>query len=353
MSAADDKLFDAQLARYELGPGADDDLETQGPWIDHGPTFLGQVDPPLKYIINELIPSGVIALLHGEPRTRKSWAALDIAIAASAGLCAFGLSRFLAPEPAPTLYSSQEDAARLVRLRCSAMLKGRGIDCPPLLSFAVHKGISLEQPAWHELLIKDILAAKIRLVIFDPVRRFAANADNGPADVRAITGYLRRLTIATGATVLIVHHDVKPPSNGVDNRRRGHKASGGDWFAASEAPIGLEVVGDSTMAYPESYKLSADPEPFSFIVKTDDSRYPTVARINAETTTAADAGLLAIDEAVLLYLTGKPGATGYGIIKGTKKSSDVVRASLDRLFSVGKIDCKDGPRNSQIWFKPT
>ena len=351
MSATDDQLFDAQLARYELGPGADDDIEIEQPWIDHGPTFLGQIDPPLKYVINELIPSGVIALLHGEPRTRKSWASLDIAIAASSGTCAFGLSRFLAPEPVPTLYSSQEDASRLVRLRCNAMLKGREIECPPLLSFAVHKGINLEKPEWHARLIKDILASKIRLVIFDPVRRFAENADKGPAEVRMITQYLRRLTIETGATVLIVHHDTKPSANGPDNRRRGHKASGGDWFAASEAPIGLEVVGEATMAYPESYKLSSDPEPFSFIVKTDDARNPTTATINAETTTSADAGMLAIDEAVMLYLTGKPGATGYGIIKGTKKNSDSVRASLDRLFAVGKIDCRDGPRNSQIWFK--
>lgn len=353
MSAADDKIFDAALARHEFGPGADDDIETQGAWIDHGPTFLGQTDPPLKYIINELIPSGVIALLHGEPRTRKSWAALDIAIAASSATCAFGLSRFLAPEPVPVLYCSQEDGARLVRLRCNAMLKGRGIDCPALLSFAVHKGINLEAPGWHDLLIRDIKAQEIRLVIFDPVRRFAENADKGPAEVRAITAYLRRVAIETGATVLIVHHDTKPSANGSDNRRRGHKASGGDWFAASEAPIGLEVIGEATMAYPESYKLSADPEPFSFIIKTDDSRYPTTATIDAETTTAADAGSLAIDESVLLYLTGKPGATGYGIIKGTKKSSDVVRASLDRLFAVGKIDCKDGPRKSQIWFRPT
>lgn len=337
-----------QVPPRDREPGSDDAIE---PWIDDGPAFLGQEDPPLEYIINELIPSGVIALLHGEPRTRKSWAALDIAIAAASGGCAFGLERFKAPEPVPTLYSSQEDAARLVRLRCNAMLKGRGICCPPLLSFAVHKGISLEQPAWHELLINDVRAAGIRLVIFDPVRRFAENADKGPAEVRAITAYLRRLTIETGTTVLIIHHDVKPPTNGTDTRRRGHRASGGDWFAASEAPIGAEILPDSerTMLYPESYKLSADPEPFCFTIKTDDARYPTMAKIIGESTTVGDAATLVIDEAVLRFLASQPGASGNAIAKAIRKQRSEVSASLDRLFVLDKVDSEDGPRRSKLW----
>jgi len=234
-------------------------------WMKCGPTFLSSIDPPIDYLISELLPAGVIALIHGEPRTLKTWGALDIALAAATGTPAFGLDRFSVLQSIRVLYSSQEDSAHLVRQRANALLRGRGIVCPEGLMFAVHAGINLESAQWQETLITDVQRHGVRLVILDPIRRYSINVDKGPAEVRALTAYLRRLCVETGATVLLVHHDVKPPATSTDNRRRGHRASGGDWFAAAECPISFEIAGESqTVAYPESYKLSSDPDPFTF-----------------------------------------------------------------------------------------
>src|SRR5438105_3083223 len=115
---------------HDTGQSAEAPVEA--PYIHFAPAFLAQVDPPMEYLVNELIPAGVIALLHGEPRTRKSWAALDIAIAVATGNTrAFGLERFAVGRPLPVLYSSQEDGAALVRGRAKALLRGRGIETWP------------------------------------------------------------------------------------------------------------------------------------------------------------------------------------------------------------------------------
>jgi hypothetical protein len=319
-------------------------------WMKWGPTFLEASEPPIQYLISELLPAGVIALIHGEPRTLKTWGALDIALAAATGTPAFGLERFSVPQPMGVLYSSQEDSARLVRQRVKALLKGRGMDCPERLMFAVHAGINLESSEWQDTLIADIQRHDIRLVILDPIRRYSINVDKGPAEVRAITAYLRRLCIETGATILLVHHDVKPPASTTDNRRRGHRASGGDWFAAAECPISFEIAGDSqTVAYPESYKLSSDPEPFTFRLETDDPRNPTTARLIGKSTTSTDATSLAIEEAILTYLKSTPGANSNKIVEAVKKQKDQVLASLERLRAADKVDFFEGPRKAKLW----
>jgi hypothetical protein len=327
------------------------DVQEPVSFIDWASDFLSAVDPPIRYLINELLPERAIVLLHGEPRTRKSWTAADMAVSLATGRPAFGLPRFSVSSPVRVLYTSQEDSAFLVRPRFKALLKGRGIDgFPENLAFAVFKGIDLDSPEWRENLIGEIQRQQIQAVIFDPIRRYSIHADEGPSEVRKITGYLRRLVNETGATVVIVHHDVKPPQNGPDNRRRGHRASGGDWFAAAECPISFETAGDAcTLAYPESFKLSSDPEPFKFQLETDDPRQATTARLVGETATAAEASTLAIDEAVLAYLSGQPGASTNTITKALRKGAGVVKQSLERLFVAGKVDCVEGARKAKLW----
>ena len=215
-------------------------------YIEFAPEFLAVTDPPIEYLISDLLPQAVLSMVHGCPRVLKTWAELEQAIALSTGTPAFGLERFAIPQAVPVLYSSQEDAAREVRARAKAILKGRGItEFPATLAFAVHKGINLESYEWQEALLRDIRRYGFRLVILDPIRRYAPSADKGPGEVRQITACLRRLIVETGATIQVCHHDIKPALDNRDDRRRGHKASGGDWFAAADCPMSIEPAGRS------------------------------------------------------------------------------------------------------------
>lgn len=345
------------IGRYEPKEKTEpaEEPRTEFQYIEFAPVFLAVEDPPTRYLINELLPEAVISLDHGEPRTRKTWAALGMAMAAATGIPAFGMDRFTVPQAVPVLYSSQEDAAPLVRLRARALLKGIGIDrYPETLAFAVHKGIDLGSHEWHEALIRDVLKYGFRLVIFDPIRRYSPDVDKGPAEVHKVTAYLRRLAVETGAAVKIVHHDVKPKADGRDDRRRSHKASGGDWFAAAECPVSYELAGqDSTLVIPEDFKISRDPEPFSFRLETDDDRNPTIARLLGETSSAEDSKILAMQQKILGYLAEHPGGgSGSAIAKSIRIRKEDVLAGLNVMLKSEEVDCFGGGGNGkrQTWF---
>jgi hypothetical protein len=339
-------------------PEPEPEQKERQPYIEFAPTFLSTEDPPRKYLIEDLIPEESLIVQHGDPRTKKSWAAVEQIIALATGTCAFGLERFAVKTSIPVLYSSQEDSARDVRIRARALLRGRGIErYPDTLAFAIHKGINLDSFEWQEALIKDAIKYGFRFIALDPIRRYSPNADKGPGEVRVITGFLRRFSVETGATIDITHHDVKPERNNRDDRRRSHRASGGDWFAAADCPIAFEIVShDTTLVVPEDYKFSVDPQPFKFRLETDDPRTPTWARLVGDSTTTEDAKMLALFFRIKSYLTEhSAGASGSAIARAIKTRKEDVLAALDSLLKNGEVDCVGGGVNGkkQVWFLRT
>src|SRR5262249_12441927 len=184
----------------------------------------------------------------------------------------------------------------------------------------------------------------------------SVHADEGPTEVQRITRFLRQIVVSTGATVLINHNDVKPPSNAKDERRRGHRASGGDWFAASECPIAFEPAGEScSLVYPESYKLSTDPAPFSFRIETDDPQRPVRASLIGEDTTVQRAPDFAAEKKILAYLAQDPGASGSRVATGCQMNKDTALMTLGRLKRAGKIDSVEAEKRGKAtkWFIKT
>jgi hypothetical protein len=343
-SSAALKLLEAAKSEDELQPAEID-------YIEFAPSFMAVEDPPIQYLVNELLPEGVLALIHSEPRVRKSWMGAELAICGTAGRPLFGLTRFAVNTPFPVLYNSQEDSARPIRNRVKRLLAGYKLDVPQKLAFSIHKNIDLEQEAWQKRLLRDIERHGFKVVIFDPIRRFAESVDKGPSEVRKITAFLRKICTETGASVVIIHHDVKPNSQGPDSRRRSHKASGGDWFAACECPIALEPAGENTsLVIPEDFKFSTDPSPFTFRIEEDPER--TWARLVGEDSAAEAAVELVAQEKLLNYLTENPGASGSGIAKALRIRKDDVLNTLCGLELKNKVDCIKAEKKGKAdrWF---
>lgn len=245
------------------------DLATQ--YLEPLAAFLAEEDPPLSVIFPELLPRGVIALLHGDPRARKSLAAFELALAAATGTAPFGLTRFTPPAPVPVCYLQEEDPRNLTRPRLRRLVAERcGADTPTTMQVSVRRGVDLDDPAWVKRLIADLVRLDVKLLVLDAARRFSIKTDEGPAKVRELIAVLRSIVTTAGVTIAIVHHDVKPPTSGQDLRRRGQRASGGDWFAGCECPIHIERVDAAeSLVFPQDYKFSADPVPFTFTIQMD------------------------------------------------------------------------------------
>jgi hypothetical protein len=207
--------------------------------------FLAADDEPERYLIPELLPAGVLSLWHGEPRARKSLAAFELALAAATGTAPFGLTRFAPPEAVPVLYVMEEDPRALTRTRLRALVHRRCGDTLPddTLKVIIRRGVNLDDPGCVAWLIEQLTTLGSQLLVLDAARRLSAQTDEGPAKVRELTGVLRLIVAKTGVTIIIVHHDVKPPTTGQDQRRRSQRASGGDWFAACECPVHVEKIG--------------------------------------------------------------------------------------------------------------
>jgi hypothetical protein len=243
----------------------------QNAYLETIATFLLEEDPPVNAIFPDLLPCGVLMLLHGEPRARKSLAAFELALAAATGTAPFGLSRFRPPGPVGVTYIQEEDPRPLTRDRVRRLIQKRcGDVLPATLYVSVRRGVDLDDPAWVERIIRDLIDRDVRLLVLDAARRLSTKTDEGPAKVRELMAALRAIVTRAGVSVVIVHHDIKPPTTGQDLRRRGQRASGGDWFAACECPVHIERVdGHDSLVYPQDYKFSADPAPFTFSCQMD------------------------------------------------------------------------------------
>jgi hypothetical protein len=162
--------------------------------------------------------------------------------------------------------------------------------------------------------------------------------------MRDLTKVLRRLVLEAGVTIAIVHHDIKPPV-GEDPRRRGHRASGGDWFAAGDCPLHVERIDrETTLVYPQDYKLGDDPAPFTMRLVVEDG---VVIRLDGKDQTTADAEQAGLRGKLLEHLRTRGPATQYQLRKAgfPRLQLPVV---LDALVRDGLLDQTPGRKANSI-----
>jgi putative DNA primase/helicase len=313
--------------------------------------FISQPDPPLQEIFPELLPQGVIMLLHGEARARKSLVAFELALSAATGTAPFGLQRWRPPEPVTVVYVQQEDSRHMTRLRLRRLAEDRcGERSPDRLHVSVRRGVDLDDPDWVARLIVDLLRLDAKLLVLDAARRLSAKTDEGPSQVRELTAVLRRIVDATGVSIIIVHHDVKPSRDQEDARRRGHRASGGDWFAAAEGPVHIERLDASeSLIFPEDYKYSADPAPATFRCVFDGKLIRRLVGKDSTKDKAATAG----QRGQLLAWLQKHGPAPRTAMKKAGFRWGTLGPLIEDLLDEGLIDSTPGKKKDSLLYFAT
>ena len=337
-----DELRDV-LAAATAAPAPD----VASDYIESVASFLAGADAPTAYVFPELLPCGVILLLHGEPRARKSLVAFELALAAATSTAPFGLARFRPTGgPLRVLYVQEEDPRDLTKTRLRRLIADRcGASPPSTLSVAVRRGLDLDDEACVTRLLADLERLDIKLLVLDAARRLSAKTDEGPSKVRELIAVLRTI-VSAGVTVVIVHHDVKPPQNGQDLRRRSQRASGGDWFAGCECPVHVERVdGRESLVFPEDYKFAADPAPFTFIHNIEGGLITRLIGTDTNRDHAAQAGRRA---RVVEWLRANPYATKTTMQQARLGRWDVLSTDLDALSKSGVVDAAPG-RKAGSW----
>jgi hypothetical protein len=163
---------------------------------------------PLTYLVPDILPEGGLTLLVGRPKVGKSWFALQIACALSAGGFAFGLDTPLPKRR--VLYCALEDGQR--RLQRRITLLGAAYD--PDAFHIVTELSPLDRGGADELrqLIQETQA---QVVFVDVVARILPRRKRNDgvyqSDYDAFA-LLKDLAVAEGVTLVAVHHESKAPN---------------------------------------------------------------------------------------------------------------------------------------------
>ncbi len=187
---------------------------------------------PRDYIINDLLVAGKVGMLAGHGGRGKTFALTQLAISVATGRDWFGHHSFSVPKKGKVLLAlGEEDVEELHRriyyARKSLKIDGRewedlqdNLIPIPLAG----EQVTLMDGEGHTSFYKDlesrITTDKLRLVILDPLSRFASQ--DTETDNKAATTFvtaLERLTRgASKPGILIAHHERKPNSDKQENQ---------------------------------------------------------------------------------------------------------------------------------------
>lgn len=167
-----------------------------------------QASEPLSFLVEGLITKGSVNLLVGEGGSKKTWAALDLAVCAAMGTSWLDFPT----EQTPVLIVDEESGPRRLRRRLYETLNGHLVkreDMPPI-AFTSLSMLDLTSADDVTALHTLILQTGAGLVIVDALADIMPGADeNAVKDVQPVFMALRRVAESTQAAILLIHHSNK------------------------------------------------------------------------------------------------------------------------------------------------
>lgn len=214
--------LEVALGRRQEGAGPIDFVDAE--------TLLDTEYGPTPWLVDGICTEQAVMVIGGEPKTAKTWAALELAIAVSTDTPFLGEFRVKAADGRGAFLFLCEDNPRSVQRRLRSMVKGRG---PVLAGW----GKRLAVKALGSMQIDDVAAlaryvATVRqsairpaVVVFDPLRDLHVNNEDSSTEMAGVYKALRALRTVLGCAVVFVHHAGKATADG-EKRRGGQKLRG-------------------------------------------------------------------------------------------------------------------------------
>jgi hypothetical protein len=297
-------------------------------------------------LIEGLVYPGCITLCYGLERTNKSIAIREIAAKSAAGLTPFGLDRFRVAKPLTIAYFTEEDLAGFVLQHLDAFSGGRASKGELPIYLSARKGITLDDPRTQDRIIRETEMVAADMVVMEPLRPLTECVDQGPRELRPFQQFARRLMRATGAALLLGHHEVKRAA-GQDNRGGNQRISGGGLASITECPLHFERIDATRVKVtPTGFKYSADGEP---VLLRLDSAGDRVQQIVAEQYMPRPGRDIEAEGKLLKVVLSQPGLSSSKVVNYAGVKKDLGLKALHRLESSGRVKSKKSG-NSIVWF---
>lgn len=187
-------------------------------------------EPELNWFLDEIIHTGDVGLLMGEPGIGKSWISMGLAVAVAQNQRVYLGRKLNYPENSKVLIVDEENPSLLVRRR----LRQLGLDDEGAsrMRYLSHQGVRLDRhPDW---LLEEAAAFEPALIVLDSLTRFHSKEENNAGEMSKLyNDGIKPLAKEVGATVIVLHHVNKSQGGSSFQRQRGS----GDISAAVDTAL--------------------------------------------------------------------------------------------------------------------
>jgi len=200
--------------------------------------------PPVEYIAAGLFPLPSLNIVYGAPGTYKSLIMADLSICVADGALWLPPAAWMpgatgfATKQAPVMWIDFDNGARPTHERFGALARARNLPPEtPLYYYTLPMPwLDASKPESIGSLINRIISKGVQLVVIDNLGLISGGAAEGTEAMIPIMGALRQLAEATGAAIVVIHHQRK---TGTINTRAGETLRG---HSSIEASLDLAIL---------------------------------------------------------------------------------------------------------------
>lgn len=214
--------LEVAIGRRQEGAGPIDFVDAE--------TLLATEYGPTPWLVDGICTEQAVMVIGGEPKTAKTWAAIELAISVATDTPFVGEFKVRNADGRGAFLFLCEDNARSVQRRLRSMIQGRG---PVLAGWG--KRLAVKTLGSMRIDDMDALAryvATVRLstirpavVVFDPLRDLHQNNEDSSTEMAGVYHALRAIRTVLACSVVFVHHSGKATADH-EKRRGGQKLRG-------------------------------------------------------------------------------------------------------------------------------
>lgn len=173
--------------------------------------------PPYPWLIKGLhVAPGRVTLLNGYADVGKTVIAMTLCLAVASGHRVWGL--FEPARQGMVLHLNGEIGSYIARERYQRLARGMGVDSGALIHAGTLRLSNYPDARLDERDFEDRMVDVCRgvdLVVIDSLRAFSGGLDENSKEIGVALLALARVSQATGATIVVLHHNRKPSKDDV------------------------------------------------------------------------------------------------------------------------------------------
>jgi hypothetical protein len=164
-----------------------------------------QPQPPIDYIIPNLITNSSLNVFYGEAGSKKTYTALSMAVAVANGIDWLSFHT----RKCPVLIIDEESGEKRLSRRLHETMEGLSCLASGQIYYTCLEGIKFDKQSHIKDVESAILETKAKLVIIDALADVMDGDENSKRDVQPVMNALRKIADNTDSAILLIHHSNK------------------------------------------------------------------------------------------------------------------------------------------------